>query len=500
MSTLRPTAEQSTAVDACATGRPVVLQAGAGTGKTSTLRMISAGLLGQDARNGLYVAFNKPVQLEAEASFPRGVVAKTGHGLAYAGHGRLLAHKLPGTRSALKLRDAVKGLRLNAVLLDGVDGAPSTWVQPEKLVGVAQRSVERFCRSADDDLTRRHLVLDGLPAGTDREQYTTAVLDAARRVWADWSAPEGVLRMPHDVYRKLWALARPTLRCDFLMLDEAQDTPPVLAKVVLDQACQLVVVGDSAQQIYGWAGAIDAMGKMITADPNVIECFLTQSWRFGEVIATEANKWLGQLPTPLRLSGNPGLDSELVDLGSDARAVLRRTNVGAVGEVISALFAGRAVAMVGGGGEIKSLAYAARDLMSGRPTEHPELSAYDNWNEVRAAAQGGDGDDSLKAFVAMVDRFGPNSLIDAMAKLVPEKAAELVVSTAHKAKGREWDSVRICGDFEQRMDEEGEPKPLDSTDAMLAYVAVTRARLRLDRGPLAYIDELTGSTASVATG
>jgi hypothetical protein len=296
------------------------------------------------------------------------------------------------------------------------------------------------------------------------------------------------------------ALARPTLRCDFLMLDEAQDTPPVLTKVVLDQACQLVVVGDSAQQIYGWAGAIDAMGKMITADPNVIECFLTQSWRFGEVIATEANKWLGQLPTPLRLSGNPGLDSELVDLGSDARAVLRRTNVGAVGEVISALFAGRAVAMVGGGGEIKSLAYAARDLMSGRPTEHPELSAYDNWNEVRAAAQGGDGDDSLKAFVAMVDRFGPNSLIDAMAKLVPEKAAELVVSTAHKAKGREWDSVRICGDFEQRMDEEGEPKPLDSTDAMLAYVAVTRARLRLDRGPLAYIDELTGSTASVATG
>src|SRR6266536_67449 len=79
----------------------------------------------------------------------------------------------------------------------------------------------------------------------------------------------------------------------------------------------------------------------------------------------------------------------------------------------------------------------------------------------------------------------PDVVIDTMDRLVPEQAAQVVVSTAHKAKGREWPRVRIADDFHQP---KGEDTPIPQAEAMLAYVAVTRARLALDPDGLAWVD------------
>jgi superfamily I DNA/RNA helicase len=76
-------------------------------------------------------------------------------------------------------------------------------------------------------------------------------------------------------------------------------------------------------------------------------------------------------------------------------------------------------------------------------------------------------------------------VIDTMGRLVPEQAAQVVVSTAHKAKGREWPRVRIADDFHQP---KGEDTPIPQAEAMLAYVAVTRARLALDPDGLAWVN------------
>ena len=68
------------------------------------------------------------------------------------------------------------------------------------------------------------------------------------------------------------------------------------------------------------------------------------------------------------------------------------------------------------------------------------------------------------------------------------------MSTAHKAKGRQWAAVRIAEDFtpppdREETDARGEPLPgvIDATEARLAYVAVTRARHGLDLGGLSWI-------------
>jgi len=71
-----------------------------------------------------------------------------------------------------------------------------------------------------------------------------------------------------------------------------------------------------------------------------------------------------------------------------------------------------------------------------------------------------------------------------------------MVSTVHRAKGLEWDNVQVAGDFKPVRAAD----PVARADAMLAYVAVTRARTGLDQTGLAWIDNHAPATrAAVAS-
>ncbi|WP_280413490.1 UvrD-helicase domain-containing protein [Nocardia asiatica] len=287
------------------------------------------------------------------------------------------------------------------------------------------------------------------------------------------------------VTHNCWALTNPTLPYDVIMLDEAQDSNPLVANLVQSQQTQTLAVGDSAQQLYGWRGAQDALDTW----PADHRLYLSQSWRFGQAVADEANKWLSLLDTPLRLSGNPSLASKLEAVTSPD-AILCRTNGRAMAEVMQRLNAGVRVALVGGGGAIKQLALAAQDLKTGRPTYHPELFVFTTWQEVQDYSDEPSGQD-LRPFVQLIDEHGPDAVIAATEKLTDERRADVTISTGHKAKGREWDSVLIAKDFtEPELDPEtGEYEEITPADIMLAYVSVTRAKLRLDTGGLAWIDK-----------
>jgi superfamily I DNA/RNA helicase len=64
----------------------------------------------------------------------------------------------------------------------------------------------------------------------------------------------------------------------------------------------------------------------------------------------------------------------------------------------------------------------------------------------------------------------------ALSGLAREGAAEVVVSTGHRGKGRQWPSVQLADDFPV-----GTPdKPLPPEESRLQYVAVTRAQHVLD--------------------
>lgn len=123
------------------------------------------------------------------------------------------------------------------------------------------------------------------------------------------------------------------------------DTNPVVEEIFLNQRshAHLVMVGDSAQAIYQWRGARDVMTTFHATQLN-----LSKSFRFGPHLAAEANRCLAIADAPLRLQRT---DAICTEAGPADRpdAILCRTNVGAMNEVMHQLAAGHRVALVGGG-------------------------------------------------------------------------------------------------------------------------------------------------------
>lgn len=472
-----PTAEQAAIIDAYRTGAGLVIEAGAGTGKTSTLKMLAAASPG---RRGLYIAYNRAIADDAKRDFPRDVQCATAHSLAYGAVGRQFRHRLNGPR--VPARETARLLRINEPIKVG-----EVMLAPHQIARVAAHTVNRFCRSADPDIGPWHVpTVTGLESDVAKAELRSCVTPIAKRAWEDITSVDGRLRFEHDHYLKLWQLSVPRLPVDYVLLDEAQDASPVIASIVEDQSqAQRIMVGDRSQAIYGWRGAVDAMSRF--AAENRLR--LSQSFRFGAAIAGEANKWLSVLAAELRLRGFERINSTVASLPT-ADAVLCRTNAHAVSEAINAMDSGARVALAGGGAEIRRLAQAAVTLKAGIGTDHPELFAFRNWAEVQDYVDNDPGGSDLKVFVQLIDSRGPEVVIDTVDRLVDERRADLIVSTAHKAKGREWERVRIATDFREPKDnpETGQKGEITPDEAMLAYVAVTRARLTLDRSGLAWID------------
>jgi len=478
-----PTDEQTAAIDAFRQGQHLALQAGAGTGKTTTLAMLAAAT----RRHGRYIAFNKAIATAATRTFPRQVACKTAHSMAFAAVGHRYTARLNGPRTPTWRTGQELGITKPVRI-------GTREVSPRALAHATLQTVTRFCHSADPEPVTDHVPpLRGLDDPAHVAELAETVLPYARKAWDDLQNPHaGTVRFAHDHYLKMWALTRPRIPTDYLLLDEAQDTNPVLEGILTAQRdhAQLIMVGDSAQAIYGWRGARDVMTGF-----DGTHLHLSRSFRFGPHLAEEANRWLTIADAPIRLTGTPDIDTHIGAETTGSTAVLCRTNVGAMIEVLSHLAHGRRVALVGGGGALQALAHAARDLQAGRPTTHPELLLFPSWGELQDYAENDPSGRDLAPLVDLVDTHGTDAILHAVNQLSPEEQAQVTISTAHKAKGREWPSVRIADDFlppaddEDRTDDDGNPLPgpIDSGEARLSYVAVTRARHHLDLGGLTWI-------------
>ncbi|MGI8753297.1 MAG: UvrD-helicase domain-containing protein [Acidimicrobiales bacterium] len=489
MSALRPTVEQRAILEATATGQTVAISAGAGTGKTSTLRMIADQ---RPDQRMLYLAFNKAIQVEAEASFPSNVVCKTAHSLAYREFGAPMRLRLNGPRRTA--RQNAQALRIAAAF--GLDD--KTIFGPAALATMAMHTVARFCRSADPKITARHFEA---PEGVDLARtagLSKRVVSLAAKAWEDLTAATGGrLKPTHDTYLKCWQLSKPKLLgFDVILYDECQDADPCIAAVVGHQDhAQLVAVGDAAQAIYGWRGAGDFLSRANAAH----RLRLTQSWRFGSAVAEQANVWLGVIGTDMRVVGSPSHQSRLEAL-ERPDTILCRSNAGTIDALLDAHDTGTKAHLVGGGKEMLALARAAERMMDGQPSGHPELVAFKDWAAVRDYAESDPSGSDLAVAVRMIERYGPVGVVRAIEAAVPAGSAELVVSTAHKAKGLEWPRVQIGSDFRQPLDKRTlQPLPIPRAEAMLAYVSVTRAMEILDTGGLAWIHPHLEALASTGT-
>lgn len=493
--TFAPTEQQSAIIERFMAGDSLVVQALAGTGKTSTLQMLARHRPDVPI---VYLAFNRSIAEEAREKFPRNVEARTSHSFAVRGLGR--DHptvRRMGSQSGARFPDQwAEALGIDRAVLVG----PNATLRPDELAQLTMAAVREFRQSADPEISAAHV--PATEVGT-RSTVESLIVEHARAAWQDITSPDGRLFVTPDDVLKVYALTHPRLPARVVFFDEAQDINPVTDGIIRDNVAdgtgaQLVVVGDSNQSIYGFRGAFDALGQW---SQDLPELPLTQSWRFGQDIAQAGNQFLRLLESPWELTGDPNRSSSIGPV-ERPDAILTRTNAGAVGALFDALDDGREVTLVGGTRPVEDIANAARDLQAGRGTKHPELSRFKTWDDAVDFVEdeaGGPEAQALRPFVRLVNTRGADTLLAMAAKVHPEDektadgkpAWDLAVCTAHKAKGCEWDQVRIAGDFPQPKENLATKKvELPSAEERrLAYVAVTRGKQRVEPGSLAWVND-----------
>lgn len=478
------TEEQQAVRDA--TEAVLEVRAGAGTGKTSTLR---AWAEAHPEARALYVAFGKGVERAAARTFPSSVTVKTSHALAYAAVGHRYREKL------------VTSLRPYTVLRQL--GFP--WVPPAQRlfwVSLVLDTLRAYLTSSATSITPALVppVRPGPGVGRPDDWPADRLAEDARRVWACMQDPHDPrVGMVHDGYLKLFVLEQPRLPFDAILFDEAQDANPLTVQLIEGQAhARRIWVGDPHQSIYSFRGAVNAMDHL-QADRRL---HLTGSFRFGATVAHVATRlmhWRGGADPPLRgLADGPDAVWVGVPSGLQPYAFLARTNARIFAEAVAILMAdpGTPLGFVGGveGYRFDLIADVYRLWAGERPRDpflhlFPSFAALEAYAEVVA-------DQEILTRCRLVRRWQhaiPGWIRRIAAAAGPLERARVVLSTVHKAKGLEWAIVELADDLDDlvadaalwdRLQRLPPGPPREALQAALLpqealnlwYVAVTRAR------------------------
>jgi F-box protein, helicase, 18 len=119
-----------------------------------------------------------------------------------------------------------------------------------------------------------------------------------------------------------------------------------------------------------------------------------------------------------------------------------------------------------------------------RAVQSRDLRRFKSFAEIKEMTENPDAQEAeLKRMVAMVERLEdrlPSTLSRLTASAVGPERAQITLSSAHRAKGLEWDSVEVAEDFLNLCDADLEAQnmtePEFDEEVNSIYVAITRAR------------------------
>lgn len=499
------------------------ISAFAGAGKTATLKLIAQAL--HDKR-GMYLAFNKAIADEAKQKMPHNVDSRTFHSLAWKNVSKKITEK---TKKGFKLTattfadspiciDTTKSVlgRIPKEMLDNlreiaelkgkdpnsIETEQIIDIDPSKQFRILSLAINNFLRSTDTEPTEKHLttaIYNAIEAdldNNDTQMIAEWLLPSLQALWDDYRSENGKFQIPHDVYLKLYALKKPHIDTDFILFDEAQDADALMLDILSNQTAKLIFVGDRYQQIYDWRGAVNALDKF-----QAPEAYLTQSFRFGSEIAQNANKILKILNCPHDLKGVSPIDGEIAyysdnNIPANIQAIICRTNVSVVNETLAyhdkypqkRLY----MDMTGDKAQLIDLIDAMHDLAKGNNTAKRRnnviISCFSNYQELAEYAKLMPGDLSVTPIYKMYEKHGYTKIRNAIDSFTSNKNNhDVIILTAHKSKGLEFDNVMYSEDFSGFYAKPGEHENVsypyfpfkDASSARVAYVAYTRAKKKL---------------------
>ena len=466
----------------------LLISAFAGSGKTTTLQMISEAL---SDKKGLYLAYNKSILEEARRKFPKNIICKTTHGLAFEVYARQYAKKLSYKFTSSKIAEF-----LDIESVSKTEYNVNLFANNVNIAACAKRIVNNFCYSVDEEIGYHHfpkyymellrnkykkeMTLEYDPRNyaepeTFLEYYANYCTDIAKKLWEAMINSDNEIGITHDAYLKLYQLSKRKIRnIDFILIDESQDANPAVLDILDNQDIQRIYVGDQYQQIYRWRGSLNAMKEIEGS-----KLFLTQSFRFGGAVAEAGNRILKRLGENNLIKPNPVINSKIGQIDeTKSHTVICRTNATILRRCLEYAKNKKKVNCIG------NLNETLRDFESGYylwkgqidKVKSAKVLVYQTWEnlveEVTLTAE-----PDIKGIMNFIEDYEDETLdiIKRIESTVTRKEddADVILTTAHKSKGMEWSQVKISNDFK--------PVKYCSTDELnLWYVSVTRAIDLLD--------------------
>jgi len=471
------------------------ISAVAGSGKTATL-LAYARAHGRN-KKVLYLAFNRSVKMEAEQKFKAAgllqVKVETAHSLAF----KQLRMRSPNIVNAFKLHELADALKVRKSGDTGVRYALTSHVL---------RYATLYCNHPTASL--RHLnylhYIDDKPSRDFADRHLEEIVRLSQRMLDLMQS--GKLPLIHDYYLKQFQLKEVSLPYDFLLFDEAQDASAVMLDVFRRQRGIKLLVGDPHQQIYRWRYAINAMNSL--PYPTLP---LSTSFRFPSAIAdlaTEALSWKNKLMENPEIIQLQGIGKRPENIRSSA--ILARTNMSLIAAALTQLNSENGEKMWFEGGfqayTFASNGYSIHEILQLRygslsKIRDPLLLALGSYEALQRYVEQ-TGDAELAIFLQLIELYG-EKLPDQLTRLrlhtaaiQSQEQADITFSTVHRAKGMEYDAVKLLPDFisAKKIDKQlEEPRSLDTgrilEEINLLYVALTRSRgwLELPEGLLSKI-------------
>lgn len=432
----KATQEQLSIVETAMDGKDMVIKAFAGTGKTSTLCLVANNLLGKRC---VYLAFNKAIAEEAKAKFPNTVVVKTTHALAYA--------SVSKTMNLKNVRGDYKPAELRTIL----------GIQDFQLCQAVCLVFAHFCNSDEPQITPS-FVEDAADSIIDLAAILNSFFSAseiATSTKAMYSAiSSGKIAPTHSFYLKFYQVSGLASKdkFDVILLDESQDTNKVTLDIVKQLNGQKIVVGDDHQKIYGFRGSLNIMELL----PNAKVQHLSKSFRFGGNIARSANKILGRFKGETVNIEGVQLEPLMFSREETRTGHLTRTNSQIVKIIVDFVDAGdiHSWSTIRRPEEIFAPSLSIVKFFMSRgidyfvPASYQWLSQFSSLEELEEYAVVTNDNEMLTA-LGIAKEHGDrllNFLYYANMQF-GKKDVSNFLSTAHTAKGLEWEEVIIYQDF-----------------------------------------------------
>jgi len=466
---MKITKQQKQILEAVKQYKNIKINAFAGTGKTSTLKLIANEYANKKI---LYLAFNSSIKNEASSFFPNNTSIKTTHGLAFA---------------AIKKYTQID--LNNLVNYRAMDISKEFGITYNQAIGTL-KIFENFCNNTKSEITK-----DDIEHKSAKKMWDLMLINK--------------LKPTHSFYLKYYYLLLsteqiPQFNYDICMLDEAQDTNEVTLGIFNALSSKVkIFVGDQHQQIYSFRGSKNALEK-IKSDKKL---YLSNSFRFNSSIASYANILLKNFKNEKVQIDTENENDEIIE----TNGYISRTNAELISIISNRIEKRQPFVTVRDPKEIFNLTIEVHYVLCGEKEKVKRnrfLKEFYNEDDIADYAKEVE-DYELKSALKRAKEYGEKifefkEIADKFYKAWQNKKSNgflqrlseiLFLTTAHTAKGLEWDRVTVADDFNDFADlivdfgcdslkefqEEQNYLPNQELidEFNLFYVAITRARKQL---------------------